>query len=137
MTQYTLEGYGDKMETALNGLTKNESGLIDRLKKAGENTNLKFSTTYNAHYTGKSKFLADLICPEFTIQVESLDKIQAEAKKRANGGDLSSYEVKFIIKRTYNLNDSQLNAATMRHTSSAPAGIDADDTFSLADILKR
>lgn len=137
MTQYMLEGYGENTKTALNDLEKKESGLIDKLKKASESTDLKFSTTYHVHYAGKSKFLAELICPDFKIKVNSQDKIEEEAKKRANGGKLSSYETKFTVQRTYNLNAEQFNVVTMRHTSSPPAGIDADEESSLVSILKR
>ena len=140
MTQYLLEGYGDNSKRALSDLTKKESELINKLKKAGESIDLNHNTTYYAHYTGKLKFIVELICTEFTIKHSFLDKIEAEAKKRANGGELSSYDTKFTIKRNYDLSTKQFNAATRRDTSSTPAGIDIDDTdktFSLANILNR
>lgn len=137
MTQYMLEGYGVKANIAFDDLIKKESELIGRLKKANESTDLKSSTIYHAHYAGKNKFLAELVCPDFTIQVNSLDKIETEAKKRANGGNLNSYEINFTVKRTYDLNNNQFNVATKRHISSAPAGIDDYERSSLANILNR
>ena len=139
MTNYTLEGYGSTIKEAGEDLSKKEAGLLGRLSNVGRGGPVsdRAQTVFVASYVGKSDKYDELKCPEFKIRVSDPDEIQREAKKRANGGSLSSYDIAFTVKRDYDLDSAQLETAIGRREESPTASIQVGKRDPLADLLIR
>ena len=120
---YELRGHGNKVKVAIKDLSKKESELTKKLKDASVDVTLSVEKlVYSADYSGKPAKRDDLVCPQFLVQSkEGWDQLAQEAEKRANGGNLRSYNVEFTLRKTYNLTSEQMDVATRRHTSSTPA----------------
>ncbi|MEN9626369.1 MAG: hypothetical protein RL557_697 [archaeon] len=139
ITPYKVEGYGTTIKDALSNLSRNEEGLRKKLSDAHVSTDAPHRTVYVAKFFEKQGLETQVVCPEFTIRVESADDIQKEAEKRANGGSLQSYDSSITIQRYFDLDDKQLAAARGGNSGSArppTAGYDDVKKDGLSDLIQ-
>jgi hypothetical protein len=121
-SNYQLEGHGPSGSRAKGDLSKKKTGLQKKLKEASVSPKLDLvQTTYSGTYTGKED-VAGLTCTYFELQSEhGFAHLRGEAKTRANGARLSSYDAKLTKREQYNLTQDQLDAAVGKKTKS-PTG---------------
>jgi len=107
-SEYKIEGYGSSIKDALKEADEKETGLVKKLKDAKVSEKFNSRTIYQVKYIGKQDKLDSLICPEFTLRVKDPDALQEEAKKRANGGSLKSYNLHVTVERYLQFDQTQL-----------------------------